>query len=80
MLRRKVIDTLKTSPLTLAELSGRLGVPQPMLRTALTGELFRQVEVDHPEHGRVTAWTLRPSAITVDGHGRYAVLAGEGPA
>lgn len=72
MIRQKVIDTLAADgPLTIEQLHCRLGVPLPILRASLATEFYRQVEIDHPEHGSVTAWTLRPSALRVDGAGRY---------
>lgn len=76
MLRQKITDELNRheKPMTLRQLEAALGVPRTMLRTALIDEFYTQIEFDHPEHGRVTAWKIKPAPLmVVDGDGRYSI-------
>lgn len=75
MIRQRVLETLAAEgPLTVEELSVKMAVPRAILRSALTAEFYRQVEFDHVEYGRVTAWGLRPGALRVDGTGHYHAM------
>lgn len=75
MLRELVLRTLveRQVPMTIVELERALGVPRTLLRSALCAEWFEQREIDHPKHGRVTAWVPRKTLVRVDGVGGYSI-------
>lgn len=73
MIRQTINKTLASKgPMTIEEISTHLGVPRALVRSALTTEFYRQTEIDHPEHGKVTVWATRPS-LRIDNEGRLGV-------
>lgn len=78
MLHQKIVDELirRQEPMTIRELQDALGVPIPQLRTALVPEFYEQREIDHHQHGRMTAWVPHAGLVRIDridGKERYSV-------
>lgn len=75
MIREGIVRACAQRPRTLEELSHDLGIPEPLLRSALAVEFYRQSEINHPEHGPMTVWSVGFSRLRVDAQGRYYVAA-----
>lgn len=75
MIRERILKALEQGPMTLDALSELLSIPRVVLRSVLTLEFYAQREVVHKDHGRMTVWSVDPSArIEVDGIGRYHLV------